>query len=426
MSDLTVNGVAVLRGDVLLPRVGQWSADLVLDTETAPSSSVTIESPAGLRLVGSVERVSTVEGRVEVRIQAGAGNLARQLAPVAYRPVGGVRVRTILEDWARESGETLSQSIDRDVIESFIPAWVRERGSAARAIRSLALALGCSWRFDPDGALLLTREAWPTVDPDGVQILRDDPINDAIELAVDVPLAELVPGVTWQGRRVSSVEAFIVGNGLHRVRLLFENELVTTARDRSAIKYNLQPRDELDPIPYHGVYLARVVTQSADLSTVDVELEPDVDPARRRMPGLVRVPLYGGVPAMVLDVNPAEPTRRTFFCIVAFLNGDRAKPCIVGWLGSPDGNSVGAPRKTRIRGEAIQLGESGAKKVARATDPVGPNAGMTAWMTEVSTRLSALCGTVGPVVIPTALDPLEPPTGNIATIADGSPTVKTD
>lgn len=402
MSDLTVNGVPVLRGDLLLPRVGQWSADLVLDAETAPSGSVAIESPMGLRLVGTVERVSTVEGRVEARIQAGANGLARQLEPVAYRPVGGVRVRTILEDWARASGESLSQSMAPELLATFVPAWVRERGSAARAIRSLALELGCSWRFDAEGGLLLVRETWPTVDPDGVQVLRDDPVNDAVELAVDVPLPELVPGVTWQGRRVSSVEAFIVGNGLHRVRLLFENDLVTVSRDRSAIKYNLAQREEIDTLPFHGVYLARVVTQSADLSTVDVELEPDVDPAQRRMPGLVRVPLYGGTPQRL-----RVEADRKMFCVVAFLNGDRAKPCVVGWLSS--GPQAG---RVDIMSDEVRLGApgNGTRKVARAGDPIritiAPN-GLTLGVTGASASNAD----------PLTLD---------GTITDGSPYVKTD
>lgn len=407
MSDLTVNGVPVLRGDLLLPRVGQWSADLVLDAETAPSGSVAIESPMGLRLVGTVERVSTVEGRVEARIQAGANGLGRQLEPVAYRPVGGVRVRTILEDWARASGESLSQSMAPELLATFVPAWVRERGSAARAIRSLALELGCSWRFDAEGGLLLVRETWPTVDPDGVQVLRDDPVNDAVELAVDVPLPELVPGVTWQGRRVSSVEAFIVGNGMHRVRLLFENDLVTVSRDRSAIKYNLAQREEIDTLPFHGVYLARVVTQSADLSTVDVELEPDVDPAKRSMPGLVRVPMYSGIPGEVIELDLEGAAQ---FCIVTFLNGDRMKPIVSGWLGSPNNNAGKRARRVRVRGQAIQLGESGAKKVAREGDPIritiAPN-GLTLAVTGASASNAD----------PLTLD---------GTITDGSPYVKTD
>lgn len=418
MSDLTVNDAPVLRGDLLLPRVGSWTADLTLDAETAPTGSVTIASPAGLRLVGTAERSRAVEGRVEVRVRGGAGGLLRELAPVAYRPVGGVRVRTILDDWARESGESLSPAIAPELLAEFLPAWTRERGTAERAVRTLARALGCSWRFHPDGGLLLVRETWPTVDPDGITVLRDDPVNNAIELGVDVPLPALVPGVTWQDRRVSSVEAFVVGNGTHRVRLLFENDATTTDRDRCAVKYNVFRFGEVDDRAFARTYLARVVAQSTDLSTVDVELEPDVAPERRAMPGLVRVPLYGTVPHRIR----IEPDRQVF-CLVTFINGDRAKPCVLGWLS----NGAHASRFD-VLGEEVRLGSpgNGARKVARDTDPVGPNTGMTAWMTEVSARLTALCATAGPVVIPTALDPLEPPTGNIATIADGSPYVKTD
>lgn len=423
MSDLTVNGLPVLSGDLLLPRVGAWSAVLALDAETAPTGSVTTESPAGFRAVGFVERGSTTAGRVEVRVRAGAGQLGRELAPVAYRPVGGVRVRTVLEDWARESGERLSTRVAAEITETFLPAWTRERGSAARAIRSLALALGCSWRFDGDGGLLLVRETWPTVDPDGVQLLREDPISDAVELAVDVPLPEFVPGVTWQGRRVSAVEAFIVGNGMHRVRLLFENGDTTEARDRVALKYNVTPREEIDAGVYARTYLARVVAQSADLSTVDVELEPDVAPEKRSMPGLVRVPLYAGIPGQVIELRLDGALQQ--FCIVTFLNGDRAKPIVSGWLGSPNNNAAKRAQTTRIRARFIELGEGAARKVARDTDPVGPNAAMTAWMTDVSTRVSALTSTSGPVANPSSLPTITPPS-SLGTITDGSPALKTD
>lgn len=407
MSDLTINGSPVLSGDLLLPRVGAWSAVLVLDAETAPTGSVTVESPAGFRAVGFVERGNITAGRVEVRVRGGAGRLGRELAPVAYRPVGGVRVRTILEDWARESGERLSTAIAPELLSTFLPAWTRERGSAARAIRALALALGCSWRFDSDGGLLLVRETWPTVDPDGVTVLREDPISDAIELGVDVPLPELVPGVTWQGRRVSSVESFIIGNGTHRVRLLFENSDTTTARDRVALKYNVTPREEIDAAVYARTYLARVVAQSTDLSTIDVELEPDVAPEKRVMPGLVRVPLYAGIPGQVIELRLDESSE--YFCIVTFLNGDRAKPIVSGWLGSPNNNAGKRAQTTRIRARFIELGDTGARKVARDADPVNPSTTFATWISAVSAATAVAA-----------------PSGAIGAIADGSPALKTD
>ncbi|MBL8684425.1 MAG: hypothetical protein JNK05_34950 [Myxococcales bacterium] len=370
MSDLTVGGVPVLRGDFLLPRVGAWTADLSLDGTDAPSGVVAVESSAGFRALGFVERVSVTEGRVDLRIRGGQGQLGRELAPVAYRPVGGVRVRTILEDLARDSGEVLSPDTAREITDTFLPAWSRERGTTARALRAIAAALGCSWRFDPEGRFILVRESWPEVDPDGVTLLRSDPINDAAELGLDAMPAALVPGVTWQGRRVSSIEAFALDGGALRMRLLFEREDQPIARDRIALKYNVQRVEEIEASVYLGTYLARVVAQSTDLATVDVELEPDVEPEKKKLAGLVRVPLYGSVPGMVLEIDSA-PGGEPQLCVVGFLNGDRAKPFVVSWLGSTNANGGKRARKSRVRGQTIELGEGGARNVARNNDPTG-------------------------------------------------------
>lgn len=434
MSDLTVAGLPVLRGDVLLPRVGAWSADLVLDADEAPSGVVALESTAGFRLVGFVERANTTEGRVEVRLRGGRGQLARELQPVAYRPVGGVRVRTILEDLARDSGEVLSPDTAPSITEHFLSAWSRERGSTARALRALAAALSCSWRFDPEGRVILVRESWPEVDPEGVTLMRSDPINDAAELGLDVLPAGLLPGVAWQGRRVSSMEVFALDGGALRARLLFELDDQPIARDRCAQKYNVQRVEEIEASVYLGTYLARVVAQSTDLATVDVELEPDVAPERKKIAGLVRVPLYGSVPGMVLNVNPQGVSAREYFCVVGFLNGDRSKPFVVGWLGSNDSNASHASRKTRIRGDSIELGQGNARKIARDNDPTGSG----------TIALTSIPG--APSVNPKLQIVYTPPTGApqtvtldmpggvsgsgtltiSGTITDGSPFVKTD
>ncbi|MFO0559069.1 MAG: hypothetical protein U0269_13725 [Polyangiales bacterium] len=413
MSDLRVNGVAVLRGDLLLPRVGPWSADLLLDSDEALTGRATIESPAGFRLVGHCERSQTVAGRVEVRLRGGDGGLGRVLEPVAYRPIGGVRLRAILEDWARDSGERISAQIDHELTERFIDGWVRERGSAARAIRALALSLGCSWRFDEDGALMLVRESWPEVDPDGVQVLRDDPLNDASELAVEVLLPELVPGVTWQGRRVSSVEAFVLESGANRVRLLYENESSTLGRDRAAEKYNVTAREEIDAAVFARTFLGRVVAQSADLATVDVELEPNTPREQRVLPQLIRVPIYASIPGQVVEL---ELSRGVQFCALTFLDAERRRPVVVGWEGSARDNSGKTARVSRLRGARIDLGDESLKAVARERDPVRAAPAMQDWMTEVSARLTAMSGA----------SPVEPPLSSIGYISSGSQSVRVE
>jgi hypothetical protein len=133
MSDLTVNGHAVLRGMIVLPRLGLWWARLVVDTDVRIRNPIVIESAAGFRRVGWARENNISEGRAELSVVPPRGIL-NELGPVAYRPVGGVRVRTILEDWARETGIELSPTIKPELLEQILPAWVRDRGAARMAL----------------------------------------------------------------------------------------------------------------------------------------------------------------------------------------------------------------------------------------------------------------------------------------------------
>ncbi len=184
-------------------------------------------------------------------------------------------------------------------------------------------------------------------------------------------------------------------------------------RDRIAANTNAPYTVLTDDNPYRAVYLGKVVAQSADLATVDVELEPDVPVDKRVLPGLVRVPIYGSVPGMVVEIDTARAAQR---CIAAFLNGDRTKPAIVAWLNSAISNSAKRSLKIRIRGGIIELGERNGRQIARNLDPVGANEEMTTWMTDISARVSSLTG--GP--------PLVAPLLNIGTISEGSPYARTD
>ena len=93
---------------------------------------------------------------------------------------------------------------------------------------------------------------------------------------------------------------------------------------------------------------------------------------RKMMPGLVRVPLYGSVPGMVLDlgVSANDP----LFCLVEFANRDRMKPFVAQWKSSPRDNSAKRAAIARIRGGFIHLGEGDARGVARENDSIGAGA----------------------------------------------------
>lgn len=245
--------------------------------------------------------------------------------------------------------------------------------------------------------------------------------------------AALLSGVPWQVHRVSSMELFVLDGGAHRARLLFEREDQPIGRDRAALEYNVQQFEEIESSVYLGTYLARVVAQSADLATVDVEIEPDVPPDKRKIDGLVRVPLYGSVPGMVLDVSPG-PTSPDRFCMVTFLNADRGNPCIVGWRGASSNNALPATAKTRIRGDVIELGQGGPRKVARNDDPTVNGSftieGIPA-MGSTSPKLRFSYSPPGGTLqsINVDLPPTSPSNASLTLsglISDGSPIVKTD
>ncbi|MBL8684976.1 MAG: hypothetical protein JNK05_37720 [Myxococcales bacterium] len=266
-------------------------------------------------------------------------------------------------------------------------------------------------------------------------LLRSDPINDAAELGLGRDARRAVVRRPWQVHRVSSsMELFVLDGGAHRARLLFEREDQPIGRDRAALEYNVQQFEEIESSVYLGTYLARVVAQSADLATVDVEIEPDVPPDKRKIAGLVRVPLYGSVPGGVIELRLDGTSE--YFGVVGFLNGDRAKPFIVGWPGASASNSTKRSKRNRIRGEEIQLGEGGTRKVARNNDPTGSG-------TIVFSSLPA----PGPPPASQSLQIVYTPPGGApqtvtlsmpggvsgggtltisGTITDGSPSVKTD
>ena len=200
----------------------------------------------------------------------------------------------------------------------------------------------------------------------GLAVLQRNTMSRAVLVGTAVILPELAPGNTWQGEKISGVEHHILPDGACRTRLYFEFDSISE-RGRIAANTNAPYTVLTDDNPYRAVYLGKVVAQSADLATVDVELEPDVPVDKRVLPGLVRVPIYGSVPGMVVEIDANGSPQ---YCAVGFLNNNRATPFILGWLGASMRNDAKRAAMARIRGEAIQLGNNGNRKVARDNDPI--------------------------------------------------------
>jgi hypothetical protein len=102
------------------------------------------------------------------------------------------------------AGEVLAPSTSTALLDRLLPRWTRQGGPAGAQIEALARVLGVGWRVLPEGGVWLGERPAPLVLPPEATLLRRRPLPGVIEVALPRPWA-LVPGGTFEGRRVGSV-----------------------------------------------------------------------------------------------------------------------------------------------------------------------------------------------------------------------------
>lgn len=367
MSELVVNGAPVVSAVIEAHREGAWTADLVIDSETAPSGVVDVTDASGMVLLrGRVLRAEAPFGRAEVRLVGGVGALATVLPPRYYR---GATVRTILADLARETGSVVADDLGPEA-SATLTAWVRVGGDdAVTAIRHLlraALPAGWTWRARFDGSLWLGADSWPDVIAPEVEVVDRRPARGelVVRAATVAELLAIEPGQVFEGLDVCSVRIDASGDRLRAV-------LRTTAQARTAgdvITSGIQrlAREATVERALLALYPAIVRGQDPNNAQVDVEPQPDVDEARRTIPPLVRIPLVAPYPGAKVLFPSAAIEARSVRVLIGFEGGDPARPYALPWALSgttPDRVEINA-------GSVIALGGD-VKGVARDGDSVG-------------------------------------------------------
>lgn len=369
MSELVVSGAPVVSAVIEAHREGAWTADLVIDTETAPSGVVDVTDVSGTVLLrGRVLRAEAPFGRAEVRLVGGVGALATVLPPRYYR---GATVRTILADLARETGSTLADDLGAEASRE-LAAWVRVGGDdAVTALRHLlraALPAGWTWRARFDGSLWLGADSWPDVIAPEVEVVDRRPARGelAVRAATVAELLAIEPGMVFEGLDVCSVRIDASGDRLRAVLRTTAQAQARTAGDVVTSGIQRLAREATIERALLALYPAIVRTQDSDTAAVDVDLQPDEDEADRVLPSLVAIPLVGPC-AGAKVLFPATAIRaRTVRVLVGFEGGDPSRPYALPWaLGAvmPDRVEVNAATTIALGGDA--------KGVARLDDSVG-------------------------------------------------------
>lgn len=337
MSLATLNGATVTRLRLPVPAWGLWWADVDLAEPEALSGAATLVV-AGQAMTGTIVAGGAANGRAAYRVVAGAGGWGKALPEKPYQDDGGVRLRTVLGDAARELGETIA-----DIPNTFLgPHYARPD---ARGYELLNLLAPKNWYIGFDGVTRIGRR--PTVAYTGdAPRVRVDPLFPKVSLAVD-SIAGLLPGVTIDG----SAPATDVEFNLDPKRLT-----ASVYADASGQPARLQAWGDLlaglDPrARYRATYEYRVVTQSGNR----LNLQP-VHVATG-MPDLANVPVRG----------PAGWKARVTLgelCLVCFADADPSRPQVIahdspdapGW--TPLEIEIGGPATLPVayQGSLLQAG----------------------------------------------------------------------
>lgn len=205
MSEFHIGDDPVLSGTIVLPRVGAWHADLVVDIDTAPTGSVTLEIASGdntVQLVGHAVRSDVFQLQSTVRLVGGAGGFSGDIDARYY---SNVQARTILNDLIRDAGETLSSTASSDVQSQQVGQWARLQGPAGLALTALLRRLDASWRVLTDGTVWVGVDDYGTTLDLEFDLLAVSPGENRVTIATDVFPDTLVPGTVFMDKNVSAV-----------------------------------------------------------------------------------------------------------------------------------------------------------------------------------------------------------------------------
>ena len=217
MSYCTANGVPVVRGELVLPRIGVWHAELELEDDSVQAGAVELSWwDQQLTLHGVVRYGGAENGTSHVHVLGGAGGLTATVPPKAFR---NVPRRTVVLALLALAGESLSPRADPTWLSTMLPFWTLMQSTVGRSLTLMVeMQPGISWRVLANGKFWFGPEAWGRVDVDYDEISRT-PGAYQMEISTETPA--LMPGCTFQGQRISTVTYRVEEHDL-RVLLNFE------------------------------------------------------------------------------------------------------------------------------------------------------------------------------------------------------------
>lgn len=344
-SYITIGGQPATRAVVVMPSAGVWWADV--DCELAPNLGGALDLVVGtLTLRGTIDsaRSGAFGERRRARVIGGAGAWGTALHARHYHNDAGVRARVVIEDAAREAGETVS--IDADIGARVLGVdYVRESGPASRALRA---AIGDAvWWVEPDGTTRVSAQRPTSTAVAGTyEVLEHNPRTRLVIVAADDLTAVGVGSVLSERlEEPQTVRELVIRADDEAVRL--EARCGSVAGQSQLARELARIIEQVMSRRIHGRWRYRVVQISVDR----LELQP----VRRDagLPDVLPISMWPGVAGA-----HAKPQLGAEV-LVEFLEGDRTRPVVSGFAGK-DGTGHAPDEQTFSVGTTLKLGGAGA------------------------------------------------------------------
>lgn len=347
----SLNGVAATRMRVQIADWGRWwcDVDLAEPAVLAGAAAVVLADIAGS---GTIVSGGAVDGKAAYRVVGGKGGWGKRIKAKGYVNDAGVKVSGVVQDAAREVGET----VDGLPATKLAAHYTRDEAPASKVLQNI---FPQGWRVDLDGVTRFGKLPIANYTGDGTRT-KIVPDGRIIEIATE-SIAQLLPGVTIDGGLPATDVEYLLDASRLTVRVYSG---LAGARFATAYKRIF---DALFPdLKWRGTYEFRVVEQVSNR----FELQPVRSASG--MPELSLVPARGSA-GVRATVQPGE------LVLVSFVDGDPSRPVIIAH------DEIDGPGWMPL---FLQLGEEPTLGVARLTDAViaGPFVGA---ITFASVRIKA-------------------------------------
>jgi len=328
-SPVTLNGYAVTGGQLHVPGVGAWFADLDLadDAEVSGAAVLTV-GDTELRGTVSPAADGTFGARRRTRIVAGAGGWGTSLAARHYHNDAGVRAATVAEDAARDVGESLASFAG--AAATLGADYVRRAGTASTALEGAAG--GADWWVDYDGQTHVGTRPVATAGATGSYAVvdyhpRERLLTVALSDLTEIGVGSVVSDPLDEPQTVRAFSVEITAEGL-TMRAWCGEGRQTRLLDslRAIVAQALGGR-------LYAIYRYRVVQQAAESLNLQAASKAP------GLPDLLTIRSAPGLPGVA--VSPQVGTE----CFVSFVEGDPTQPVVIAYQRGTDGTLAEIARK---------------------------------------------------------------------------------